>query len=92
MTVGNPQTYPKAGDIPAMNGGVLRRILINRLCGKDWKTISVPDRNRDAGTEIGYDREKEMVRILLTPAIDAGHGYCPGGCIDILLTDEKLLT
>ncbi len=28
MTVGNPQTYPKAGDISALNGGVLRRILI----------------------------------------------------------------
>ena len=30
MTVGNPQTYPKAGDISALNGGVLRRILINQ--------------------------------------------------------------
>ncbi len=31
MTVGNPQTYPKAGDISALNGGVLRRILIKGI-------------------------------------------------------------
>ncbi len=33
MTVGNPQTYPKAGDIPALNGGVLRRIVIRPIIG-----------------------------------------------------------
>ena len=47
MTVGNPQTYPKTGDISALNGGVLRHILIKWMeqsgNGKEgrWVTLAV---------------------------------------------------